>query len=154
MLVTLREITAKTVRQITRLSVSADQQRLVASSAISLAGTLFSEDAWYRAIYVDATAAGFVMLYDESIRARLPGAPDAGLWRFMIDAGFQRRGVGRAALTALIAHVRGDRCFSSPQTSPVSRPRLSRAVPPPLRLQAHRRDRRRRNRARPWHGTR
>ena len=49
-LVSLREITSETVRQITRLSVSLEQQRLVASNAISLAEALFSPNAWYRAI--------------------------------------------------------------------------------------------------------
>ena len=45
MVVTLREITAQTVRQITRLSVGADQQRFVANNALSLAEALFSEEA-------------------------------------------------------------------------------------------------------------
>lgn len=122
MLVTLREITAQTVRQITRLSVSADQQRFVASNAVSLAEALFNEEAWFRAIYVDTTPAGFVMLYDESLRGSKPAEPKIGLWRFMIDAGFQRQGVGRAALTEVIAHVRGKRVFSSLQTSYVPGP--------------------------------
>ena len=122
MLVTLREITAQTVRQITRLSVAADQQGFVASNAVSLSEALFREEAWFRAIYADATPAGFVMLYDESLRASPPAQPKIGLWRFMIDAGFQRQGVGRAALTEVIAHVRDKRTFSSLQTSYVSGP--------------------------------
>ena len=69
MQVSLREITAETVRRITSLSVNPDQQRFVASNAVSLAEALFSEEAWYRAVYVGESPAGFVMLYDESLRA-------------------------------------------------------------------------------------
>ena len=71
-LVSLREITSETVRQITRLSVSPEQQRFVASNAISLAEALFSPNAWYRAIYAGESPAGFVMLYDESLRTTPP----------------------------------------------------------------------------------
>src|SRR5947208_1127604 len=98
MLISLREITADTVHQITSLSVSPEQQRFVASNAISLAQALFSPDAWYRAIYAGESPAGFVMLYDESMRASPPLHPQVALWRFMVDSQFQRRGVGTTAL--------------------------------------------------------
>jgi diamine N-acetyltransferase len=110
---TLREITAGTVRQITNLSVGPDQQRFVASNAVSLAQALFSPDAWYRAIYADETPAGFVMLHDESLRTEPPAHPEVALWRFMVDAHFQGRGIGTAALDQVIAHVRSKRIFSS-----------------------------------------
>ena len=51
MAVSLREITADSVRQITALAVAPEQQRFVASNAVSLAEALFNEEAWYRAIY-------------------------------------------------------------------------------------------------------
>src|SRR5690242_7519430 len=98
MLISLRGITADTVRQITNLSVRPEQQCFVASNAVSLAQALFSADAWYRAIYADQSPAGFVMLYDESLRTSPPPHPQAALWRFMVDAQFQGRGVGTAAL--------------------------------------------------------
>jgi diamine N-acetyltransferase len=122
MLVSLREITAETVRQVTSLSVNPDQQRFVASNAISLAEALFSEEAWYRAIYVGESPAGFVMLYDESLRAKPPPAPQVGLWRFMIDARFQGQGTGAAALQQVIAHVKSGGLFSSIVTSYVPGP--------------------------------
>lgn len=111
--VSLREIAAATVRQITKLSVSTDQKRFVADNAVSLAQALFSEEAWYRAIYFGDSPAGFVMLYDESLRATPPLAPQVGVWRFMIDAQFQGRGIGAAALQHLITHVRNKAAFSS-----------------------------------------
>jgi diamine N-acetyltransferase len=113
MLVSLRAITAQTVRQITGLSVRPEQQRFVASNAISLAEALFSEEAWYRAIYVGDSPAGFVMLYDESLRSTQPSKPHVGLWRFMIDTKLQGQGVGTAALEQVIAHVQSKALFSS-----------------------------------------
>ena len=122
MLISLREITADTVHQITSLSVSPEQQRFVASNAISLAQALFSPDAWYRAIYAGESPAGFVMLYDESMRASPPLHPQVALWRFMVDSQFQRRGVGTTALDQVIAHVRSKGLFSSLLVSYVPAP--------------------------------
>jgi len=122
MFVSLRQITAETVRQITNLSVGPDQQRFVASNAVSLAQALFSPEAWYRAIYADESPAGFVMLYDESLRAPPPVSPEVALWRFMIDTQFQRRGIGTAALGQIIAHVRSRGLFSSLLVSYVPAP--------------------------------
>jgi diamine N-acetyltransferase len=113
MLVTLREITAHTVRDITNLGVSPEQQCLVASNAVSLAEALFTPEAWYRAIYADESPAGFVMLYDESLRADPPAAPEAWVWRFMVDARYQGRGIGSAAMAQIIEHVRSKGAFSS-----------------------------------------
>jgi len=110
--VSLREITASTVRAITNLAVAPDQQRFVASNAVSLAEALFSPEAWYRAIYLSDDPVGFVMLYDETLRAPPPEIPQIAVWRFMIDARFQGRGVGKAALEQVIAHVRATRAVS------------------------------------------
>jgi diamine N-acetyltransferase len=122
MLVSLREITADTVRQITSLSVNPEQQRFVASNAISLAQALFSPDAWYRAIYAGESPAGFVMLYDESLRSTPPPNPQVALWRFMVDTQFQGRGVGTAALEQVIAYVRSKGLFSTLLVSYVPAP--------------------------------
>ena len=91
-IVTLREITAETVRDVLRLAVTAEQQGFVAPNAVSLAQALFSPEAWYRAIYLDEKPVGFVMVYDESLRRQPPAEPQVGIWRFMIDAGSQRQG--------------------------------------------------------------
>ena len=130
--VSLREITAQTVRQITALAVGPHQQRFVASNAVSLAEALFSAEAWYRAIYVDDAPAGFAMLYDESLRAAPPSPPQVGLWRFMIDYRFQGRGAGTAALEQVIAHVKGKGLFTSLQVSYVPGP----GCPEPFYLRA------------------
>jgi diamine N-acetyltransferase len=110
-LVTLREITAETVIPVIKLAVADSQKGFVAPNAVSLAQALFSEEAWYRAIYYGDALVGFVMLADESLRTPPPAAPAVGLWRFMIDAQHQGQGIGRAALLRVIEHVRAKGSF-------------------------------------------
>lgn len=99
--VSLREITKETLRDITRLRVSPDQERLVATNAESIAEAHFSPDvAWFRAIYAGDAPVGFLMLEDNA------AAGQYYLWRFMIDARYQRRGIGRRALELLFEHVK------------------------------------------------
>ncbi|MDJ0703873.1 MAG: GNAT family N-acetyltransferase [Leptolyngbyaceae cyanobacterium MO_188.B28] len=111
MLVSLREITAETVHSVTDLAVRPDQKQFVASNAVSLAQALFHKEAWYRAIYYGESLAGFVMLYDETLRSEPPAKPIVTLWRFMIDAKFQGQGIGKAALGLVIEHVRSQSVF-------------------------------------------
>lgn len=120
--VTLREITAETVRAICALAVADSQKGFVAPNAVSLAQALFAPEAWYRAIYLGDEPAGFVMLYDESLRSSPPDAPQVGVWRFMIDQRFQGRGVGRAALLQVIEHVRRRERFRTLELSYVPGP--------------------------------
>lgn len=118
----LRKITADTVREITDLDVRPDQQPFVANNAVSLAEALFTPEAWYRAIYLDDQPVGFAMLFDESLGAGSPASPRIVLWRFMIDAGYQRRGIGAAALEQLVEHVRRKGVFESLLVSYVPKP--------------------------------
>ena len=104
--VTLREVTADTVRAICKLEVAPAQQGLVAPNAVSIAQAHFEPAAWFRGIYANDDPVGFAMLYDPT---RTPAPEDRAtcyLWRFMIDARHQRRGYGAAALAQLIAHAR------------------------------------------------
>jgi diamine N-acetyltransferase len=111
--VTLREITAETVRAVTKLAVTEYQNRFVAPNAVSLAQALFSQDAWYRAIYLGEDPVGFVMLEDQSLRVPMPENPKVGVWRFMVDARHQHKGVGRAAMGLVIEHVRRKGLFKT-----------------------------------------
>ena len=120
--VSLREITADTVIPIVRLSVAESQKGFVAPNAVSLAQALFAPEAWYRAIYLGDEPAGFVMLYDESLRLSPPPQPEVGVWRFMIDQRFQGRGIGRAALTLVIEHARSKDVFRKLELSYVPGP--------------------------------
>ena len=109
--VTLREITAETVRAVIKLAVTESQNRFVAPNAVSLAQALFAPEAWYRAIYLAEEPVGFVMLSDESLLDPVPENPEVGVWRFMIDAKHQRKGVGRAAMLLVIERVRREGLF-------------------------------------------
>lgn len=98
--VTLREITAETVREICRLKVGEHQKGFVAENAVSIAEAYFQPLAWFRAIYADDTPVGFVMLFDN------PEESDYFLWRYMIDGRYQGHGYGRRALEQVIDYVR------------------------------------------------
>ena len=106
----------------TSLAVAEGQQRFVAGNAVSLAQALFAPEAWYRAVYVSEEIAGFIMLSDESLRAVPPENPQVSVWRFMIDAKFQGRGIGRAAMQRVIEHVRAKRLFAALDLSYVPGP--------------------------------
>jgi diamine N-acetyltransferase len=99
-IVSLREVTAETVRIICRLDISEAQKHFVAPNAFSIAEAYFEPKAWFRAIYADETPVGFLMLYDD------PEAPEYFLWRYMIDARYQKQGFGKRAMDLLIDHVR------------------------------------------------
>ena len=98
--VSLREVTAETVRTICRLEVSEQQKHFVAPNAVSIAQAYFEPKAWFRAIYADEIPVGFLMLYDD------PDAPEYFLWRYMIDARYQKLGFGKRAMNLLLEYVR------------------------------------------------
>lgn len=100
-MIELREIGKHNLGDILRLKVAPGQERFVAPNAVSIAQAYFYRDvAWFRAIHDGDTPVGFLMLDDN------PATKTYTLWRFMIDARFQRRGYGRKALELLFEHVR------------------------------------------------
>jgi diamine N-acetyltransferase len=109
--VTLREITADTVRAVMKLAVTEHQTRFVAPNAWSLGQALFAPDAWFRAIYLGDEPVGFVMLADQSLLDQVPESPEVEVWRLMVDARHQRKGIGRAAMLQVIEHVRSKGLF-------------------------------------------
>jgi len=98
--VSLREITAETLGPILKLKVKEDQRRFVATNAASIAQAHFCKQAWFRAIYAGQRPVGFVMLYIDRKKA------DYGVWRFMIDARYQRKGLGTRAMLQVIELVK------------------------------------------------
>jgi diamine N-acetyltransferase len=98
--VSLRQVTAETVRDICRLEVSEEQKHFVAPNAFSIAEAYFEPKAWFRAIYADETPVGFLMLYAD------PQKAEYFLWRYMIDARYQKLGFGKRAMDLLLEHVR------------------------------------------------
>jgi diamine N-acetyltransferase len=100
--ISLREITADTVREICRLTdtLTPPKRYMVAPNAVSLAQAYFEEHAWFKAIYADDTPVGFVMLYDN------PEEEEYFLWRYMIAEPHHGKGFGRRGLEAVIDYVR------------------------------------------------
>jgi diamine N-acetyltransferase len=121
--VTLREVTAQTVRDVCKLNVSAEQRDLVAPNAISIAEAYFEPAAWFRAVYADDTPVGFAMLYDPTRTPTPEAGPDTCfLWRFMIDREHQGHGYGAAALDLVIAQARSLVGVTRMKTSYVPKP--------------------------------
>jgi diamine N-acetyltransferase len=104
MAIELVEITKDTVRAVCQLDAG-DGGRQVAPNAVSLAQAYFHDEAWFRAIHADGELVGFLMLWDPSL-VEVSDDPRFILWRFMVDARFQRRGHGRAALERVFEHLR------------------------------------------------
>jgi diamine N-acetyltransferase len=98
--VTLREVTAATVRSICDLDVAPNQKSFVAPNSVSIAQAHFEPNAWFRAIYAGDEPVGFVMLEANEDKV------EYFLWRLMIASGHQRKGYGQRAVQLLIEHVR------------------------------------------------
>lgn len=107
----LVEITTGNYLAVLRLKVAEDQRRFVDSNAVSLVQGHYHANAWFRAIYEDDCAVGFVMLHNprrdpEAVpreRSRL------FVWRLMIDRAHQRRGLGRRVIRILADIARSNR---------------------------------------------
>lgn len=99
--VTLREVTAETVRAVCALEVAPEQRGFVAPNAISIAQAHFEPKAWLRAVYAGAEPVGFAMLYED------PEKEEYFLWRFMVAAEHQGKGYGKRALDLVVERVRG-----------------------------------------------
>lgn len=98
--VTLREVTAHTVRAICDLDPGPGGNDFVAPNAVSIAQAHFEPSAWFRAIYAGDEPVGFIMLEDDVENHEYT------LWRLMIDHRHQRKGYGRRAVELLIDYVR------------------------------------------------
>lgn len=109
--VTLKPVDDDNVQAVIDLSVSEDQVDFVAPNVKSLAEAFATTKVWVRAVYVGDDPVGFVMLSDDDEKPRYY------LWRFMIDANHQGRGIGKRAMALLHDYVRsrpgGDRVYLS-----------------------------------------
>lgn len=106
--VTLREVTAENEEAVRALAVTPGQEGFIGSVSESLHEAAASPQArpWYRAIYAGNRPVGFVMLSFD-VPAGHPDYPwRYFLWRLLVDARYQRRGYGRAAMALVIDVVR------------------------------------------------
>lgn len=106
--VTLKKITRRNLNAVLKLKVKPKQECLVATNAKSIAQAHFYREAWYRAIYLDDTPIGFVLLVDRTLKYKRikQKNPALYLWRLMIDEKYQGKGYGRKAVELVINHLK------------------------------------------------
>jgi diamine N-acetyltransferase len=108
--VTLRPVDDGNRDALATLAVRSDQTHFVSSVAKSYADAAADPAShpvmW--GLYADEEPVGFVMISDgaEPIEAE-PDRWRYGLWRLLIDARYQGRGYGRAALDLIVDYVTG-----------------------------------------------
>jgi diamine N-acetyltransferase len=104
----LREITPANRAAVEALTVGSEQAGYVASVAESLVEAAETPDTcpWYRAVYVDDSPVGFVMISDGITVVNPDYLGPYFLWRLLIDEHHQGRGLGSAALGLVVEHVR------------------------------------------------
>ena len=110
-MINLREITKENLISIIDLDVSEHQRDQVASNAVSIAQGHYSKSAWFKGIFNDDVAVGFVMvdiIIEES---------KCFLWRFMIDEKYQGKGYGKIALNQVINYIKSLKVFDEIKTS-------------------------------------
>lgn len=101
--VRLVEMNMKNLIKVCKLSdtLSPEQQKCVAPNVYSVAQAHFAPDnAWFRAIYLDDTPIGFIMVDVKLEEEDIPKEeiPSVMLWRFMIGGEYQGKGYGKKAL--------------------------------------------------------
>jgi len=111
-MIELRKITKDNYDECLKLQVSDEQKNFVAPNVYSLAQAwVYYETAYPFAIYADDVMVGFVMLGYYAERNIY------NIWRFMIDARYQKRGYGKSALQLsikyLVKEFNADEIFTS-----------------------------------------
>ncbi len=109
MTVTLRDITRDNWRECVRMRVEPTQVQFVASNVFSLAQSRYEPECVPLAVYDDEQMVGFVMYKTEDYGL-------AKVWfieRVMIGEGHQKKGYGRAAMTALIGRLRSHKGYNA-----------------------------------------
>lgn len=104
--VTFKEITNENFMQVVKLSntLSDAQKRCVATNDRSLAQAYVNQDmAWPRAIYLDDTPIGFIMLNTSPQDILKEDYPALDVWRLMIGGPYQSKGYGKQALDLVMS---------------------------------------------------
>lgn len=107
-MIELRPVTAANRAELEALAVTPLQQNYVAGVAQSLVEADDTPGAcpWYRGVYDDDLAVGFVMISDNIPPDRTEYLGPYFLWRLLIDSRYQRRGYGKAVLDRVVHYVR------------------------------------------------
>ncbi|WP_125773145.1 GNAT family N-acetyltransferase [Antribacter gilvus] len=100
----LAELTPDNIGEALRLEVGPGQDTFVASVADSLAHAYVSPSAWPRLVYDGDAVVGFVMANFEPYHEI--EELQCGIWRLLVAAHAQGRGVGRFAVEAVATEAR------------------------------------------------
>jgi diamine N-acetyltransferase len=106
----LRELTGEVRADLASVRLGQGQDRFVSTVDGSLAEAAECPEAkpWFRAVYVDDEAVGFVML-SWDLRPVPPGYKGPWfLWKLIIDSDHQRRGLGREVVATVADLVRSE----------------------------------------------
>jgi histidinol dehydrogenase len=101
----VREVTADNLVAVGKLEVAPGQRGFVASNPWSLAQVAHEPAGRAAALYDGDMPVGLVLLYDER-RDKDKPANQLYVWRLMVDARFQRRGIGRLAMAWVVEQAR------------------------------------------------
>ena len=101
----VRPVTAENLDAVLKLAVAPGQRRFVATVERSLAQVSYEPAGWPMAIYNGEDPTGFMLLYDARKDKDKPAA-QLYVWRLMVDARFQRLGLGRQAMHWVLAEAR------------------------------------------------
>jgi GNAT superfamily N-acetyltransferase len=108
--VELREVDESVRENLRSVRLGPGQDRFVSTVEGSLAEAAQVPEAnpWYRAVYADGEAIGFVMI-SWDLRPVPPGFKGPWfLWKLIIDHDHQRRGLGREVVTTIADMVRAE----------------------------------------------
>ncbi|GEK75575.1 N-acetyltransferase [Pseudoalteromonas atlantica] len=97
--ITLENVTSSNYEAVCDLDVTDEQQDYVASNIWSLLESHYCHGHTCRAIYQNDKPAGFLMWVSET-------PAKVSVWRFMLDQGFQKAGIGRAALNLALNEIK------------------------------------------------
>ena len=101
----VRPVTRDNLAELMRLDVAPGQSGFVAPVARSVAQASFETNARSLGLYAGGVAVGYLLLWDTRFDPDEP-ADELYVWRLLIDARFQRRGLGAAAMRWVIAEAR------------------------------------------------
>jgi histidinol dehydrogenase len=101
----VRPVRSDDVIPLVKLAVAPDQTTFVAPNAVSLAQAAYKPPGRPFGLYADGQPVGFLLLWDARRDPDEP-ADQLYIWRLMVDARFQGRGHGKAAIAWTIEEAR------------------------------------------------
>ena len=97
-----RPVTLKNLDDVIALKVLPEQEDQVADNLYTIAQVGLATDSYCRAVYLDGTPVGFFAVRKKH------GPRGRYIWRYMVDAKHQRKGIGLQIMRTLLADLFSD----------------------------------------------